>query len=517
MESYKTELDGTNRILNRVSPYLPSAVVTQLKRKGDISPLDGIRLLSLLPPEAFEGFPDMPRAVLTFPRDHNRHYFQSTEWFYLAFNLKTMANDNDMRRRIGGLSTIACHTVEPKSKSLFALEKTNQLFRHSFSLTLGATESESCEHWYIRDKAGYVGDYRPSVHNELPVLTFGHDKLHTMSENDDEEEEPEEQNQGLMPWEDEDGNKKMRWFVRDERSGAAIDLILTIPDEFKILLQGPDKSGTISMPNLGINYMYYSFPYLKARGFVTLPDDGNGTRTAEVSGAAWMDHQGGVVKPTRGMVKHINEWKTLFKIPQHRLAWIWTMAQFPQKKIFLSGAALPVNPKDVKKEATFPWKGSIMTQNGNVQYYDDGTLTVKAVFQSPSIKTIFYATEVEISVAAQVFSLTAICKDQRAFPADQGEIYEGAADAEILSDNKTVKPKGVGFIENMAFTTYRQLEKQQLKEIGIAPLVGNLNSMLNESSDVTSHSINGPIIVIVSFILIVAVTGGIFWSIRKRR
>jgi hypothetical protein len=116
-----------------------------------------------------------------------------------------------------------------------------------------------------------------------------------------------------------------------------------------------------------------------------------------------------------------------------------------------------------------------------------------------------------------VFSLTAICKDQRAFPADQGEIYEGAADAEILSDNKTVKPKGVGFIENMAFTTYRQLEKQQLKEIGIAPLVGNLNSMLNESSDVTSHSINGPIIVIVSFILIVAVTGGIFWSIRKRR
>ena len=144
MESYKTELDGADRILNRVAPYLPSAVVTQLKRKGDISPLDGIRLLSLLPPEAFEGFPDMSRAVLTFPRDHNRHYFQATEWLYLAFNLKTMPNENNTRRRIGGLSTIACHAVEPKSRGLFALEKSNQLFRmknQDFHYTRGSVIS----------------------------------------------------------------------------------------------------------------------------------------------------------------------------------------------------------------------------------------------------------------------------------------------------------------------------------------------------------------------------------------
>jgi hypothetical protein len=516
MESYKSELDGTDRILNRVAPYLPASVVTQIKRKGGVSPVDSIRLLSLLPPEAYEGFPDMPPAVLTFPRDHNRHYFQASEWFYLAFNVKTVANDYEDRRRIGGLSCISGHTVEPQNKSLFALEKTNQLFRHSFQITLGATESKSCEHWYIRDKGGFIGDYRPSVHNELPVLTFGHDEVEDAKEKTDDEEEGVSPTQGLMPWQDEDGEpgKQMRWFVKDEQSGAAIDLILTIPDDVGILLQGPDKSGTITKPDFGINYMYYSFPYLKARGFISVPNDENGARTVAVTGAAWLDHQGGVVKPTRGLVRHLDEWKTLFKMPQHRLAWIWTMAQFPQKMIFLSGTAIPIQPTAVKKEATFPWRGSIMTRNGNVQYYSDGILTVKAVFQSPSIKSIFYATEVEISVAAQVFSLSVICKDQRAFPADQGEIYEGASDAEILSDNKTIKPKGVGFIENMSFTTYRQLEDQQLKEIGVAPLVGDFNGMITGNPAQTAHSVTGPIIVITCLVLILAVAGGMWWSRR---
>ena len=58
MEStLKMELDNMERILDRVSPYLPKSVIEQLEGH-EISALDSIRLLSLLPADAFENFPD---------------------------------------------------------------------------------------------------------------------------------------------------------------------------------------------------------------------------------------------------------------------------------------------------------------------------------------------------------------------------------------------------------------------------------------------------------------------------
>jgi hypothetical protein len=506
MEStLKMELDNMERILDRVSPYLPKSVIEQLEGH-EISALDSIRLLSLLPADAFENFPDMPSTVLTFPRDHNRHYFQSSEWFFLALNLKTVGDEDMPSRRIGALGTIVGHTVNPQNPATFALEKTNQLFRHSFQLTTGATDSSACEHWYINDKGGFIGDYRPSVHDELPVLSFG-----------------ESVEQGLLPYgsspqfddeselEDEldvEDRKQMRWFMQDEESGAEIDIILTIPDDVQLLLQGSNLTGTIVKPDLGLNWMYYSFPYLEARGTVTFPASEDTLQsTVEVSGAGWLDHQGGVVKSKKGLPKHIDEWKTLLGMEQHRMAWIWTMAQFPQKNIFITGACAPINPRKVKKEATFTWRGSITTKGGNTVYYKDGQMTIKAVYQSPSIKTIYYPTEIEIAVGNQVFSIKSICPDQRAFPADQGEIYEGASDSQIISDSKTVKPKGVGWIECMGFTTERQLEEYQLSKLEIAPLLKDLPTILsNANYSITNQTTTGPIIVII-FIFAMIGTG----------
>lgn len=507
----KTELDGMERILDRIAPYLPKSIIDQLEDHGDVSPLDSIRLLSLLPPEAFEKFPDMPRTVLTFPRDHNRHYFQASEWFFLALNLKTVGDEDMPSRRIGALGTIVGHTVDAQNPTLFALEKTNQLFRHSFQLTLGATDTSACQHWYVNDKGGYIGDYRPGVHNELPTLAFGESVEQGLLPHEefvvggDEEEEEEQQ----------DDRQKMRWFMQDEESGAEIDIILTVPSGSQILLQGPEQTGTIIKRDLGVNWMYYSFPYLEAQGTVTFPASEDTLQsTFNVSGAGWLDHQGGTVKGKRGFPKHISEWKTLLGLQQHRMAWIWTMAQFPQKNIFITGSCFPINPMKVKKEASFPWKGSVTTKGGNTVWYNDGRLTIKAVFQSPSIKTIYYATEVEIEVGNQVFSIKSICPDQRAFPADQGEIYEGASDAQILSDSKTVKPKGVGWIECMRFTSERQLEEYQLAKLEIAPLLGDLPTALSDVNySMTNQTVVGPIIVI---ILIIAIATGGYYAYTKK-
>jgi len=510
----KMELDNMERILDRVSPYLPKAIIEQLEGY-ELSALDSIRLLSLLPPVAFENFPDMPNTVLTFPRDHNRHYFQASEWFFLALNLKTVGGDEDMpSRRIGALGTIVGHTVDSQNPSTFALEQTNQLFRHSFQLTMGATDSSVCEHWYINDKGGFIGDYRPSVHNELPVLSFGESveqgllpyssSSHLTTDEEDEDDEDEG-----------DDRKQMRWFMQDEESGAEIDIILTIPDDIHILLQGSNLSGTIVKPDMGVNWMYYSFPYLEARGTVTFPASEDTLQsTVEVSGAGWLDHQGGVVKSKKGIPKHIEEWKTLLNMEQHRMAWIWTMAQFPQKNIFVTGACAPINPLKVKKEATFTWRGSITTKGGNTVYYKDGKLTIKAVYQSPSIKTIYYPTEIEIAVGNQVFSIKSICPDQRAFPADQGEIYEGASDSQIISDSKTVKPKGVGWIECMGFTTERQLEEYQLSKLEVAPLLKDLPTVLSSANySMTNQSTTGPIVVIIFILALIG--AGVCLKLKK--
>lgn len=523
MSSIRMELTGKERILERISPYMPMSVMEQLKKKQNISAIDSIRLLSILPQEAWNKFPNMSEETLVFPRDHNRHYFLAEESYTIGLNLKSVDEEDSESaetpgKRIAVSANISCHTVDTQDPSLFALQKSNQLFRSSFSLTMGATDHSDCEHWYIRDKGGYVGDYRPSVHDELPVVSFGHDANEKQEQDEDEEEEkPLQKIQGLLPFDDEESeNKQMRWFMYDEASGAQIDVILTLPFENEILLEGREKTGTFKDVDLGLNYMKYCFPYLRVKGFVSFPETADEfSRHFKVVGVGYLTHKGGVEKERKGIVKHLDEWKNLLKLPQHRNAWIKTTLQFPSKQLFITGCVKDMHPMHIKKEAQFSWAGTVTTRGGVTKFYEDGILIVKGIFQSPSYKSIKYTTSIEIYVGNQVFSLEAICPDQRQFLANQGESYNAACNAQILSDTQTIKTKGVGFLENIGFTTHRNLEEYQLDEIGVAPLVGNFASILNEKGSIKSNVPIGPVIVLLIAATVIAVC--LFKFFRKKK
>jgi hypothetical protein len=499
-----SEPDLNERVISKIQQWLPPAVVQQVKNKDELEPLDAIRLLSMLPPESNNGFYPMPNDILTFPRDHNMHYMQQTEWFYLALNLNT-----EDGQRVGALSSIVRHAVNPQKPSLFALEKTNQLFRSSFSITIGAKDGDPGQHYYINDRGGFVGTYRPGVKFNLPSLEIVDETV----DEDGEGEGGEGNVEGLIPL-----NSEMMRYVMSDKSGAKLDIYLEVKEP--LLLQFPNMSGTFHNRDAGINYMYYSFPYLKVvnnddlQSKVTLP---GGEVLTIKNGAGWLDHQGGTQKEHRGIVNYIDEWKTLLKIPQHRMAWIWTNIQFPRPNIFVSGQALNINPNLVKKEAVFPWMGTIMS-NKKTQFFKDGKLTVKAVFKSPNFKNVVYATEVDIEVNNMVFNLKSIYQDQRVFPADQGEIYEGAADAQLMSDIKTIKPKGVGFIENMAFTTFAQLEQQQLDQLRVAPLSGSLTQILREGkTGISDRTVVLPILTLIGVAILLGIGGYFLYKINKNK
>lgn len=505
-----SEPELKERVIVKIQQWLPPAVVQQVKNKDSLPPLDCIRLLSMLPPEANSGFYPMTNSTLTFPRDHNMHYMQQSEKISLALNLKT-----EEGKRIGAFSSIVRHAVNPQNPSLFALEKTNQLFRSSFSITIGAEDGNAGKHWYINDKGGFVGTYRPSIKFNLPCLEIVEEG---MAQVDDDEENVSNIVEGLIPL----NHDTMRYIVHDEKSGAMIDVYLKVVEP--LLLQFAQMTGTLSNRDGGINYMYYSFPYLKIisdgdyQSTITLPsENGEGNDVVNiVAGAGWLDHQGGTQKEHRGLVNYVDEWKTFLKIPQHRTASIETDIQFPSLNLFVSGQSLNINPKLVKKEAVFKWFGTLMS-NGKTQFFNDGKLTVKAVFKSPTLKNVVYATEVEIAVNNMVFNLKSIYQDQRIFPADQGEIYKGAADAQLMSDIKTNKPKGVGFIENVGFSSFAQLEQQQLNELRVAPLSGTLNQILREGkTGISDRTVVLPILTLIGVAILLGVGGYFLYKINKK-
>ena len=128
-----------------------------------------------------------------------------------------------------------------------------------------------------------------------------------------------------------------------------------------------------------------------------------------------------------------------------------------------------------------------------------------------------YATEVEIAFNNLVFNLKSIYQDQRIFPADQGEIYKGAADAQLMSDTKTNKPKGVGFIENVGFSTFAQLEQQQLNELRVAPLSGTLNQILREGkTGISDRTVVLPILTLIGVAILLGVGGYFLYKINKK-
>ena len=105
-------------------------------------------------------------------------------------------------------------------------------------------------------------------------------------------------------------------------------------------------------------------------------------------------------------------------------------------------------------------------KQGENKFYT-GELTVNDVFKSPDLD-VSYVIDLSVTIkdADTTFSLKSIVKDQRVFPADQGEIYEGASKG-ILNVGKSTPKVGVGFIENMAFSSYEELVKQQYDAVGL--------------------------------------------------
>ena len=464
-----TEKNSFDRIISRVKPWLPANIVEQLKSKKTLTPVEIIRLLSILPSEAYDEFPDIPNQMLKFPKDHNFHYLQSDEWFYLALNLFDKSNN----QRIGALSSIVRHSIDSyNSNGLFAPISENEVFRSSFSITT------SDNHWYFDDQGGYLGvapeNYEPGILNSLPFLLINKKKGI----------------QGLLP--PSDSSYDLEWKISDETKNASIDVKLTC--KAPILLQGQDANGTITLSGTGVNYLYYSLPYFTISGSIQLPNE---KKPREVTGTAWLDHQGGVVKSASGMVGYLLSWVKLFGHNPHRLAWIWVQAQFPSVNTFITGSAIGINPQEVSKGKSFPWFGTVMT-NGKSKFYKSGKLVVKDIFKSPDLN-VRYVIDLDVTVGDNIsFSLKSIYADQRVFPADQGEIYEGASDA--LLNGKT---SGYGFIENMAFSSYHELVQQQYKKLGISG-----------STPAEIKNLTGPIITIVVFVLIVIL---VIWLILRRR
>ena len=469
-----TEKAVFDRIITRVQPWLPASTVQQLKNKKSLTPVEIIRLLSILPPQAYTEFLDIPSIPLVFPKDHNAHFLQSEEWFYLALNLT--AEDGT---RMGALSTIVRRSIDPYDPdALFAPVSPNEVFRSSFSITSAGKENQ---HWYFPDQGNYLGDgpgqYFPGIVNSLPYVIINN-----------------KNQQGLLP-KAPNQNSDFSWVINDTKTGASIDVQLTC--EAPLLLQGPKKDGILVMPGTEVNYMYYSFPYLTVQGTLTLP----GGTTKKVSGSGWLDHQGGVIKPVSGLLAYLLEWSIFFGTDTHRLAWIWVQAQFPTVKTFITGAAIGINPRDIKKGDKFPWIGTVM-QNGKSEFYKSGELTVKNTFKSPDL-SVTYVVELEVKINDEIsFTSKSILLDQRVYPADQGEIYEGAADA-LLND----KTSGTGYIENMAFSNYEELVKQQYAKLGISD-----QSVPNKLKSTT-----GPIITIVVLVLLIFLLIWFFFLRRKVR
>lgn len=505
MGKAEIEKDPSIQILEKVSKWLPPSIVDQLKQKS-LTAVAIIRLLSLLPPESRDNFPRVPDSTLIFPRDHNMHMMQNQEWYNLALNLRGKSNG----KRYGALSSIVRHTVDAPIPALFAPMKYNQVFRSSFSLTSTSGDSDESRkkdiHYYIGDEGGYLGDYRPAVVGKLPACSW------------------DEGRQGLIPAVNEEGDSikgKMLWVIKGEVKGRPCGFKIELTPRAPILLNGPSGTGTISKPAFGASYMYYSFPYLEATGIIILPD---GTEE-EVHGAGWLDHQGGVQKSADTNVTYKMQWKHFLKQKVHRPSWIWTMVQFPQKryKLFLNGSVILSNPLSLEEGQILPWSGNMQLDGQTTEV--KGKCKVVEIFESPTLDNVRYCTQLILTLNGVlgdeedlVIEIKSIYRDQRVFPADQGEIYEGAADAVLLSARGTAKPQGTGFIENMAFSSMEQLEKQQYDALGIAPTVGNMNDMFKrEVGSSTTMSTTGPVVTIVLFFLCVAIGLGIFFQKKQTK
>ena len=437
-----TEQAIFDKVVTRLTPWFPDTIMQQIKAKKELSAVEIIRLLSILPKQAYSDFLDIPNVGLVFPKDHEMHFLQSQEWFYLALNLTgTQRGVNDAQPvRIGALSSIVRRSIDKNNNSaLFAPKTNNEVFRSSFSITI----EEDNYHQYFPDTGNFLGDasgqYEPGVANKLPFVNIHKSTM-----------------EGLLPVSGSDG--QMKWFITDSKTGAQLNLSLTCASP--LLLQGPNENGILQMPGTGVNYMYYSFPYLKVAGTITADN-----KTYDVSGSGWLDHQGGVIKPSSGILAYLIGWAELFGASFRRLAWIWVQAQFPSTNTFITGASIGIDPQKVSKGSKFPWLGTIMKQGVNKFY--TGELTVNDVFKSPDLD-VSYVIDLSVTIndADTTFSLKSIVKDQRVFPADQGEIYEGSSNG-ILNIGKSNPVSGVGFIENMAFSSYEELVKQQYDAVGL--------------------------------------------------
>ncbi len=505
MGKVQIEKEPSILILEKVIKWLPPSIVDQLKTK-QLTTVDMIRLLSLLPPESRDDFQSVPDTALVFPRDHNMHLMQNEEEFFLGLNLK----GKESGKRYGAVSIIGRHCVDAQVPALFAPMRSNQLFRSSFSLTRTAGDSEASSkkdiHWYIPDSGGFLGDYRPAVVGKLPACSW------------------DKGNQGLLPQVDENGESikgKMVYAVEGLYDGSECGFKVELTAKAPIMLNGSNNNGTFNRPDFGSSCMNYCFPYLEAHGHVALPDGS----VEEVSGSGWLTHSGGVHKSPTGKVSYSMQWKHFLNQKVHRPAWIWTSVQFPQSRyrLFLNGWAILKNPLAIEEGMVLPWTGNM--QHDGTSKYVQGECKVVEIFDSPTLENVVYCTHLIITLRQAlgdeedlVIEVKSIYRDQRAFPAYRGEIYEGAADAFLLSAKGTAKPQGTAFIENMAFSSMEQLEKQQYDSLQIAPTIGNMNDMFkSEVGSSTAMSTTGPVITIVVVLLIIVTGAGIYFSTKRKK
>jgi len=72
-----TEQAIFDKVVTRLTPWFPDTIMQQIKAKKKLTAVEIIRLLSILPKQAYSDFLDIPNDGLVFPKDHKMHFLQS--------------------------------------------------------------------------------------------------------------------------------------------------------------------------------------------------------------------------------------------------------------------------------------------------------------------------------------------------------------------------------------------------------------------------------------------------------
>jgi hypothetical protein len=428
------ELDVHEKILDRVNTWFTPSIVQQIR--DDIPTptcAEALRVLSLLPAKASMNFARVRPTKLVIPRDHNMHYLQELERYTLLMNGTTKSG-----RRVAITSTIQRRSITPASPGMFSLEKNNELFHSSFSITIGKTTGKEGAHWYFEGDGGLLGVYTPGVHDELPYVTI----------------KTKGRTEGLLKAVRSDENQLVSQWKMTGESGESGENKGSI--DLKLRLSKSEVKSTGEH-----NKMMYYFPKVSVTGLISIPggSDSGPREQTEIIGTATLLHVGCQSKERQ---------------PRMNL-----FIQFPALNMTITGTSAVTGK--VSKGAEFPVSGTVQKGTTQEQYFNAGVVSVKDVFKSSSTG-VTYPTELELSIGNKVVSLTPIYKDQRQFDPSLCETWSGGVNATLLSALNTTKPQGVGFVVVSHLLSPTIMKSSQLKKLKLAPLEGSLATHIRNSS-----------------------------------